>query len=241
MMNIFYDAFGPWTGVRRQWTVIGRSELGAGIDKRTGTVTPVNLKPATGTFGASDVPFRAIRVGFDIEHHINSANVSNGVDEVTEENATQARTYGARSSSLAVPLSSSDASSLDRVQRLADFLINRFESVNYTILEATITGKMVKTYCADSARYEVGKLLSLPTVTEIYLSTDTGALYRPMTVTYAPAGLPERTDNVAFFRASYSITPDDWELRLSDGVALSTVSGFVIGSNVSAILGTSRL
>lgn len=241
MLNIYRVSPINATGVRRLWPLIARSELGPGINKQTGDMTPVNLKPAGATFGDDDVPFKDLRIGFDIEHHINSANVSNGVDEVTVENSSKVTTYGARSSSLAVPLSSSDASSLDRVQRLADFMVNRFEDVNYVPLEVTITGKMAVTYCPLTADQTIGKLLCAPSITSVYLSTDVGALYRPMTVTYAPAGLPERTENVAFFRASYSITPDDWELRLSDGVALSTVSGFVIGSSVSAILGTSRL
>jgi len=193
-----------------------------------------------GTPTGTQLPFIRPQVGFDIDYVINeaAATVTGGITQ-TATGGTVA-TYGPRS----VELSDLPMGFDSQAQELADHLVARYDTVNYFVRALTLSGGMIQGKCADTALPVVNELVSQTRVNNINLTNPgqlVGPLFHPAHVEFTGAGNVTLDNRTAFQRVSYTITPRDWEMTLSDGRDAVNTYGFVLGLADYGVLGTNKV
>lgn len=232
---IHYLLYDPHLGIR------GAShdyDLSVTPSSRTGVYDPhiVYLKPTTASMGDHILPYRDLQIGFNIDEHVNQVLVSNGVDEAFLTNETAVQQYGPRAVELTnLPLRSSDTDSEARCDDLARSYINKFSGVDFTVQSVSISGAMIEQYATGWIPRVLLRFSAQPSI------NGNGGIGRAIAVTYAPAGLSERTDYVVFKDEVVEITPQDWTMTLSNGVKATNFISFIFDDPLTGVLGTGRL
>jgi len=223
--------------IARDWLYGGTSTYGE----------PDEYTFVEGTPTGTELPFRSPTVGFNVDTLTNSAACTiAGTGAVTQEaeNTASIESYGPRSAEFSSLYYGYDEDALE----LAEDLVARYSSVDFGITGITLTGKMIQGKCADTALDQVSYLVQTPnnglsdsTVFGGFDQPLRGPLFVPMFVEFTGAGGVDLSSRVTFFRASYRITPDDWELTLSDGRPAVSSFGFVLGRSNYGVLGTNKV
>lgn len=209
--------------------------------------TPKSMTFVETTPTGSELPFKSPTVGFSIDNLTNSAYCTiAGAGAVTQsaENTTSRDSYGTRSADFSSLTFGYDADALE----LAQHLVARYDGVDFGVTGLSITGGMIQSRCADAALSTVSNMLQAATTgglrgTPLDFSDDSlsGALFQPTYVSFTGAGGVDLSSRITFFHASYKITPEDWELTLSDGRPAVSSFGFVIGETNYGVLGTNKV
>lgn len=190
-------------------------------------------------------PFRSPTVGFNIDEITTTASCTiAGAGAVTQtaENTTSTSAYGTRGATFSALMYGYDSQALT----LAEHLVARYDTVQYGVTGLTITGGMITSKCADTALEKATALVEGGMVWDEYttIADDVphpGALYQKMEVSFTGAGGVNLDSDITFFRASYTITPTDWELTLSDGRPAVTSFGFIVGETNYGVLGKNKV
>ena len=215
--------------------IIARNSLWGG----DGDQDPTSLTVVETTPTGTQLPFKSPTVGFNIDELTNSSSCTiAGAGAVTQtaNNTTSQASFGVRTADFTGLTYGFDADALE----LAEHLVERYDSVKYGVTGLTITGGMIQGKCADTALSTVSSL-----VTRSYIASSPdglkGALFQPSFVDFTGAGGVDLSSRITFFRASYTITPDDWQVTLSDGRPAVSSFGFVLGQTNYGVLGTNKV
>jgi len=184
----------------------------------------------TGTVGSTELPMRALELGFNDHELITQAEVSRtgGTSQFSYKD-TVSQTYGPRSVSLTnLPLTT-DADALSHAEELT----TRYDTTNFVPSSFELTGSMVEATVNDAALDGVKTLLSAQ-------SYATGALFKPTTVTWTGAGSTSNTATVTPMRLRLSATPEDWTMRLHTLDAGSNM-GFILDDTRLGVLNQNRI
>jgi hypothetical protein len=205
---------------------------------------PAEFTFVEGTPTGTELPFRSPTVGFNIDTIINAATCTVAGTGAVPQQATSAASitsYGPRSSELTSLRLGFDEDALE----LAEHLVARYSNVEYGVTGLTMTGNMITAKCDDAALDAVENIVTPNRIEFDGITFAGGAvygpLYHPSFVEFTGAGGVDLSSRMAFFRASYRITPDDWEVAFSDGRPAEQVFGFIIGSTNYGVLGTNRV
>jgi hypothetical protein len=183
----------------------------------------------TGTVGSTELPMRALELGFNDHELITQAEVSRtgGTAQFSYKD-TASQTYGPRSVSLTnLPLTT-DADALSHAQELT----TRYDATNFVPSSFEFTGSMIEG-ANDAALDGVKNLLSAS-------AYHTGPLFKPTTVTWTGAGSTSNTATVTPMRLRLSATPEDWTMRLHTLDAGSNM-GFILDDTQLGVLDQNRI
>ena len=184
----------------------------------------------TGTLGSTELPMRALELGFNDNELITQAEVSRiGGTSQFSYNDAASQTYGPRSISLTnLPLTT-DADALSHAQSLTA----RFNNTYFVPSAFDVTGSMIEATADDAALAGVTTLLHKTS----YLH---GALFHPTTITWTGAGSTSNTADVVPMRLRLSATPEDWTMRLHTLDASSNM-GFELDDTRLGVLDQNRI
>jgi hypothetical protein len=184
----------------------------------------------TGTVGSTELPMRALELGFNDHELITQAEVSRtgGTAQFSYKD-TASQTYGPRSVSLTnLPLTT-DADALSHAEELT----TRYDTTNFVPSSFEVTGAMIKATANDAALDGVKTLLHAS-------AYHFGALFKPTTVTWTGAGSTSNTATVTPMRLRLSATPEDWTMRLHTLDAGSNM-GFILDDTRLGVLNQNRI
>ncbi len=183
----------------------------------------------TGTVGSTELPMRALELGFNDHELITQAEVSRtgGTSQFSYKD-TASQTYGPRSVSLTdLPLTT-DADALSHAEELT----TRYDTTNFVPSSFEFTGSMIEG-ANDAALDGVKTLMH-------QASYAYGALFKPTTVTWTGAGSTSNTATVTPMRLRLSATPEDWTMRLHTLDAASNM-GFILDDTQLGVLDQNRI
>ena len=195
-------------------------------------LTTASLLPdfnGTGTVGSTELPMRALELGFNDHELITQAEVSRtgGTAQFSYKD-TASQTYGPRSVSLTnLPLVT-DADALSHAEELT----TRYDTTDFVPSSFEFTGSMVEG-ANDAALDGVKTLLSAS-------AYNTGPLFKPTTITWTGAGSTSNTATVTPMRLRLSATPEDWTMRLHTLDAGSNM-GFILDDTRLGVLNQNRI
>tara|TARA_R110000796_G_scaffold48615_4_gene116474 strand:+ start:4203 stop:5498 length:1296 start_codon:yes stop_codon:yes gene_type:complete len=195
-------------------------------------LTTASLLPdfnGTGTVGSTELPMRALELGFNDHELITQAEVSRtgGTAQFSYKD-TASQTYGPRSVSLTnLPLVT-DADALSHAEELT----TRYDTTDFVPSSFEFTGSMVEG-ANDAALDGVKTLLSAS-------AYNTGPLFKPTTITWTGAGSTSNTATVTPMRLRLSATPEDWTMRLHTLDAGSNM-GFILDDTRLGVLDQNRI
>ncbi len=183
----------------------------------------------TGTVGSTELPMRALELGFNDHELITQAEVSRtgGTNQFSYKD-TASQTYGPRSVALTdLPLTT-DADALSHAEELT----TRYDTTNFVPSSFEFTGSMIKG-ANDAALDGVKTLMH-------QASYAYGPLFKPTTVTWTGAGSTSNTATVTPMRLRLSATPEDWTMRLHTLDASSNM-GFILDDTRLGVLNQNRI
>ena len=183
----------------------------------------------TGTVGSTELPMRALELGFNDHELITQAEVgrTGGTNQFSYKD-TASQTYGPRSVALTdLPLTT-DADALSHAEELT----TRYDTTNFVPSSFEFTGSMIEG--ANDAALDGVKTL-MHQVSYVY-----GALFKPTTVTWTGAGSTSNTATVTPMRLRLSATPEDWTMRLHTLDAGSNM-GFILDDTRLGVLDQNRI
>jgi hypothetical protein len=208
-------------------TATQRSRLAA---SQAGTADTLPDFNGTGTVGSTELPMRALELGFNDHELITQAEVgrTGGTSQFSYKD-TASQTYGPRSVSLTdLPLTT-DADALSHAEELT----TRYDTTNFVPSSFEFTGSMIESTANDAALDGVKTLMHK--LTYVY-----GALFKPTTVTWTGAGSTSNTATVTPMRLRLSATPEDWTMRLHTLDAASNM-GFILDDTQLGVLDQNRI
>jgi len=173
-----------------------------------------------------ELPFRALRRGYNIDQVTNSAQITptaTGGTQQTATDTTSIDSYGARNRQY----TTADASN-SQAQSTADNWVKRFAGVEFVAQELQVTEAMVTRQLGTN----VSEWLDLLDVRKGW--------WNPATVTYTPTGGSERTDKVLITSRRIEATPADTTVTLTLR-PLANYWSFTLDSATLGVLNTNRL
>ena len=181
------------------------------------------------------LPFRNLRVGFNIDSVTNAATITNpaGGTPSTSENTTSRSAVGPRSARVDGLFGANDAAR----DELAETLTRWFDEIDFVPQSFEITGGMIEQhtdeYNADQV-LQVKHLLLAPYAQQ-------GPLYRAMSLEATGAGGTELSFGFTAMSATLTLTGDDWKIRLGNGMHENSAFAFILDDTELGVLDENRI
>lgn len=181
------------------------------------------------------LPFRNLRVGFNIDSVTNAATITNpaGGTPSTSENTTSRAAVGPRSARVDGLFGADDTAR----EELAETLTRWFDEIDFVPQSFEITGGMIEEHTSEYNLQQINQvkhLLLAPYAQQ-------GPLYRWMSLEATGAGGTPLSFGFTAMSATLNLTGDDWKMRLGNGMHENSAFAFILDDDELGVLDENRI